>query len=83
MDNLLDNSYIISDNVSNDVHGSVVDSYLNRLEVVKMDEQKPINDTDCKHEKFVPDPNDTIGEAIYHGCANPKCGIGFYLAIKK
>lgn len=47
--------------------------------VVKMDEQRPINDIECKHETLIPDPTDTIGEAVYHGCANYKCGLGFYL----
>ena len=49
------------------------------VEVVTMDEQKPINDTECRHENLVPDPTDTIGEAIYHGCTNWKCGVGFYI----
>ena len=52
------------------------------VEVVKMDEQRPVNDTECKHEEFVVDPTDTIGEAIYHGCTNPKCGLGFYIKNK-
>ena len=47
--------------------------------IVKMDEQAPINDVDCTHEVLVSDPNDTIGDATYHGCANPKCGRGWYL----
>ncbi|MCB1711291.1 MAG: hypothetical protein KDH96_02060 [Candidatus Riesia sp.] len=47
--------------------------------IVKMDEQRPINDLDCQHLEMVPDPNDTIGEAIYYGCSNPKCGRGYYL----
>lgn len=48
-------------------------------QVVNMDHQKPIHDTDCRHSTLVPDPEDTIGDAVYHGCANPKCGIGFYI----
>lgn len=47
--------------------------------VVKMDEQAPINDTECRHETLVPDPNDTLGKAVYHGCVNRKCGVGFYI----
>jgi hypothetical protein len=50
--------------------------------VAKMDEIAPINDPECRHETLVPDPDDTIGDAIYHGCANPKCGRGFYLKNK-
>jgi len=49
------------------------------VEVVKMDEQKPINDTECRHEFLIPDPKDTLGDAVYHGCANHKCGVGFYI----
>ena len=47
--------------------------------VVKMEEQKPIHDTTCRHENLVADPDDTLGDAVYHGCANPKCGVGFYI----
>jgi hypothetical protein len=50
--------------------------------VVKMDEQRPVNDIECKHTTLVPDPTDTIGDAVYHGCDNPKCGIGFYIRPK-
>lgn len=52
---------------------------VNEVHIIKMDEQKPINDTTCRHETLIPDPDDTIGEAIYHGCANRKCGVGFYI----
>lgn len=51
--------------------------------VVKMDEQRPINNTECKHEVLIPDPTDTIGTAIYHGCATYKCGVGFYIQPAK
>ena len=47
--------------------------------VVKMDEQAPINDTECRHETLVANPKDTLGDAVYHGCANYKCGVGFYI----
>lgn len=47
--------------------------------VVKMDEQRPANDTSCKHSQLVADPDDTLGDAVMHMCANPKCGIGFYI----
>lgn len=49
------------------------------VEIVKMDEHAPINDTECKHETLIPNPQDTLGNAVYHGCANYKCGVGFYL----
>lgn len=66
-------------NEGNDIYDAVADHYLNQPHVVKMDEQKAINDTDCRHETLVADPTDTIGEAIYHACANNKCGVGFYI----
>ena len=69
MNNGVDFSNEVGYNVANDEN----------VEVVKMDEQKPINDTECKHETLIPDPQDTIGEAIYHGCENRKCGVGFYI----
>lgn len=51
--------------------------------IVKMEEQKPVNDTSCRHEKLIPEPKDTIGNAVYHGCANYKCGVGFYIRINE
>jgi len=52
-------------------------------QVVDMDLQKPINDVGCKHETLIPDPRDTLGDAIYHGCANEKCPVGFYIRQDK
>lgn len=49
------------------------------MQIVKMDEQAPLNDTECRHEVLIPDPTDTIGDAVYHGCAGYKCGVGFYI----
>lgn len=49
------------------------------VEIVKMDEQAPINDTECTHTTMVEDPSDRIGTATYWGCTNPKCGRGYYL----
>jgi len=60
------------DNASNDTNEFVV----------KMDEQVPINDTKCDHSVLIPDPDDTIGTAIYHGCANRQCGLGWYFQPK-
>lgn len=51
----------------------------NDVVIVKMDEQRSINDTDCRHETLVPNQKDTIGDAVYHGCSNHKCGVGFYI----
>lgn len=50
--------------------------------VVKMDEQRPINDIECKHKVLIPDPTDTIGDAIFHGCGNRLCGMGWYIQPK-
>ena len=72
-ENSVDNSNDIGYNVPNDEN----------VEVVKMDEQAPINDTECKHETLIPDPTDMIGDAVYHGCANPKCGRGWYIPLAK
>lgn len=51
------------------------DSY----EVIKMDEHSPINDIECRHEELIPDFDDILDDAVYHGCANEKCPIGFYI----
>lgn len=67
----IDNRDIMVDNTTDDEY-----------EIVKMDEQEPINDTNCTHENLIPDPEDTIGDAVYHGCSNKKCGIGFYINKK-
>lgn len=77
--NNVDLSSGLSYNEGNDIYDAVADHYLNQPHLVKMDEQKPINDTDCRHETLVADPTDKIGKAIYHSCANHKCGVGFYI----
>jgi hypothetical protein len=66
------------DNIEEISYNEDNDSY----EIVKMDEQRPINDTTCQHETLIADPEDTIGNAIFHSCSNPKCGIGFYINSK-
>lgn len=65
-------------NSQDDIYAAVADKYL-RIDTVRMDEQKPINDNKCQHENLIADPSDTIGEAVYHGCANTQCGVGFYI----
>lgn len=77
--NFVDNAHGLGYNTSNDVNDAVVEHYLNQPILVKMDEQASVNDTSCRHEELVPDPTDKIGEAIYHGCSNRKCGVGFYI----
>lgn len=72
MDNNVDNSSEMMYNVNND----------ESMIVVKLDEQRPLGDAACKHVQLIAEPDDTLGEAIYHGCANPKCDVGFYLRKK-
>jgi hypothetical protein len=48
-------------------------------EHIDMAKREPINDTECTHDEFIVDPTDTLGDAVYHGCANPKCGRGWYV----
>ena len=40
-------------NTSNDVNDAVVEHYLNQPVIVKMDEQKSVNDTSCQHEELI------------------------------
>ena len=77
--NNVDNGHSLSYNGSNDVNDAVVEHYLNQPVLVKMDEQKPVNDTNCRHETLVADETDKIGDAVFHACANYKCGVGFYI----
>lgn len=68
------NGMVYNTTNNNDEHEAV--------DIIKMDEHEPLNDVNCTHETLVANPNDTIGSAVYHGCANPKCGRGFYLQNK-
>lgn len=67
--NFVDNSNDIGYNVDNDDNEIVVD----------LSARPPLNDTECTHDVLVPDPEDTIGDAVYYGCQNPKCGRGWYI----
>lgn len=67
--NIVDNSTDIGYNVNNDDNEVVVD-----LSAIP-----PLNDVECPHTTIVVDPEDTIGNAVYHGCQNPKCGRGWYI----
>lgn len=73
MENSVDNSNEIGYNVPKDD---------TNVEVVDMAQVAPINDTNHEHQ-LVADPEDTLGEAIYHGCVLPKCGVGFYIQPTK
>lgn len=78
--NNVDLSSGLSYNEGNDIYDAVAEHYLNQPLLVKMDEQKAINDTACRHETLVADPEDKLDNgAIYHGCVNAKCGVGFYI----
>ncbi len=74
-------SYNVDTN-SNDVYDRVAEDILSRPQIFKMAEHEPVNDIDCRHETLIPDPDDTIGDAVFHGCANPQCGVGFYIKNK-
>lgn len=82
MDNRVDIGNALGYNQDNAIN-VVAENYLTKPQIVKMDEQKPIHDTECKHETLVADPDDTLGDAVYHGCANYKCGVGFYIQKQK
>lgn len=74
----MDNSVVDNRSISGYNEGNDINDF-----VIKMDEQSPIHDIECKHETLVADPLDTIGDAVYHGCANNKCGVGFYIQPNK
>jgi hypothetical protein len=67
--NNVDNSSQVGYNEGTNVENEFVD-------LVAM---PPLNDLECQHETLVPEPEDTIGDAVYHGCTNPKCGRGWYI----
>lgn len=48
-------------------------------EIIDLTGVPPLNDIECLHQTIVADLEDTIGDAIYHGCQNPKCGRGWYI----
>lgn len=65
---VVDNSSTVGYNEGNDLD-----------EIIDLSGVPPINDVECKHETVVADPTDTIGDAVYYGCQNPKCGRGWYI----
>ena len=48
------------------------------VEIVKMDEQEPINDPNCEH-LLAKDDSDRIGNTVAWMCTKPKCGFGQFL----
>lgn len=82
--NNVDSQSSLGYNTSNDIDElAAIAGVPEHTQVVRMDEQKPVNDTECKHNILIPDPDDTIGDAVYHGCSNYKCGVGFYIRPNK
>lgn len=77
----LDVSQGMGYNVGNELYEAVADNILSRPQIIKLEEQKPLYER-CNHEQLVANPDDVIGDAIYHGCSNPKCGVGFYIRQK-
>jgi hypothetical protein len=75
----MDQNDFFVDSTSETRYNSNNDEY---VDVIKMDEQRPLNDTTCQHDTLVADDNDTIGDATLHMCANVKCGVGFYIKNK-
>ena len=67
--NFVDNSDEIRYNSTQD------DEY----EVVRLDSKEPLNDVNCQHENLIADEDDVLGDAVMHMCANPRCGVGFYV----
>lgn len=79
-ENVFDKSAEMRYNINNNgIYDTVADNLLSQPQIIKLDEHEPVNDLECKHEVIISDPTDTIGNAVYHGCANPKCGRGYYL----
>lgn len=78
-DNNVDSQNDLGYNTNQDDEYAAIAGIDQHTQIVRMDEQKPIHDTECKHETLVPNPDDTIGDAVYHGCSNPKCGRGWYI----
>lgn len=62
-----------NDTHTNDINERLVDNYLSRPHIVKMDEQRPLNDPDCEH-SLVKDDDDAIEETQAWICQ--KCGVG-------
>lgn len=72
----------MSENLTNkEKYDTLSDNDDNDFEVIRMDEQAPLNNPNCDH-KFEIDWTDQIGETYAHMCVNRNCGIG-YFAIPK
>lgn len=83
MENNVDSQNKIGYNNNNDDEYAAIAGIRQHEQIIKMDEQKPLNDTECRHETLVANPEDKLGDAIYHGCTNPRCPVGFYIRNKK
>ena len=73
------NGMMYNSTQNNDIHARVAAKYDSPVDIFKMDEHAPVNDVECRHQTLVPDNDDRIGDAIFHSCANPRCGVGFYI----
>lgn len=83
MENSVDIQAKLGYNVTNNDDYAQLAGVPEPVQIVKMDEQQAVNDTECTHQTLIPDPNDTIGDAVYHGCSNYKCGRGWYIVPEK
>ena len=63
----IDTTLTGSDNNNQDGHVEVID----RRDMV------PVNDVECSHERFVPDPSDETDDFIAMVCANERCPVGY------
>lgn len=70
--------------VDNSAQTGYNDNTNDEYEVIRMDEQAPLNNPKCEH-KFEVDLTDQIGDAYAHMCVNRNCGIGYFaeLTFKK
>ena len=66
----VDNIVIASDNNNQDGYFEIID----RQQLI------PMNDTNCKHERYIEDPEGSTEEYISMVCSNPKCPVGYLVA---
>lgn len=81
--NSVDSQRNIGYNNNNDDEYAAIAGISNHEQVVDLSKQTPIHDTECRHETLIPNPKDTLEGAVYHGCANDKCPVGFYIQPNK
>lgn len=47
------------------------------VEIIDRRQLVPINDTACKHEKYIRDDSDETDEWVSWVCSNSKCPVGY------